>query len=56
MNEETVIVLADNVPKKGIVVPIKVVSGDVNNVSEADGFQKWQVRGYAAEEYKASQV
>ncbi len=54
LNEETVIVLADNVPKKGIVVPIKVVSGDVNNVSEADGFQKWQVRGYAAEEYKAS--
>ena len=60
LNEETVIVLADNVPKdkknekKKIAVPIEVVSGDEAGVLEEDGFQKWPVRNYAAGEYKTS--
>ena len=60
LNEETVIVLADNIPKvkgnekKKSAVPIEVISGDEKGVSEEDGFQKWPVRKYAAEEYKTS--
>lgn len=60
LNEETVIVLADNVPKdkknkkRKIAVPLEVVSGDENSVSEADGIQKWSIRKYAADEYKTT--
>lgn len=60
LNEESVIVLADNVPKdkknlkRKIAVPVEVVSGDEKDVSEKDGFQKWHVRTYAAEKYKTS--
>ena len=60
LNEETVLVLADNVPKdkrnkkKRIAVPIEVISGDEELVSEEGGFQKWPVRKYAAGEYTTS--
>lgn len=60
LNEETVIVLADNVPKdknngkRKISVPIEVISCNEDDVIDQDGFQKWTVRKFAADEYKVS--
>ena len=60
LNEETVIVLSDNVSRnknngnKEISVPIEVISGDEAGVTELDGFQKWPVKRFGIEEFKTT--
>lgn len=55
LNEETVIVLADNVINKGKkAIPIEVISGDKNGIKKMDGFDKWPVKRYASGEFLTS--
>ena len=60
LNEETVIVLPDNVPKdkknegRKIAVPLEVFSASEDEAADQDGLQEWEFRLYAADEYKTS--
>ena len=60
LNEETVIVLPDNVPKdkknegRKTAVPLEVFSASEDEAADQDGLQQWEFRLYAADEYKTS--
>ena len=60
LNEETVIVLQDNVPKNKanaggkISVPLEVISADEKKAVDHNGQQEWKIRKYAKDDYKTS--